>query len=174
MLQTVSKFAWTDENIAYLRERYTAGDTAAKIALTLGPDVSRNSVIGKIHRLGLNRGAARSSNDQPKKKVAAAGPKPVTKPVRAAATPPENPDPVPVRASAPPAADPPGADGLTIFDLESHHCRFPFGDKPPYRYCGARKTEGFFWFCQAHAAVALVPQNRREPSEMRKLVAVAK
>ncbi len=44
--------AWTDERIETLRKMWEAGQTASQIAEELG-GVSRNAVIGKAHRLGL-------------------------------------------------------------------------------------------------------------------------
>ena len=44
--------SWTDERIDTLRTMWEAGQTASQIAEALG-GVSRNAVIGKAHRLGL-------------------------------------------------------------------------------------------------------------------------
>ncbi|HEU0100405.1 MAG TPA: GcrA family cell cycle regulator [Allosphingosinicella sp.] len=44
--------SWTDERIDRLKELWTQGMTASQIADELG-GVSRNAVIGKAHRLGL-------------------------------------------------------------------------------------------------------------------------
>jgi GcrA cell cycle regulator len=44
--------SWTDERIERLKELWTKGMTASQIADELGA-VSRNAVIGKAHRLGL-------------------------------------------------------------------------------------------------------------------------
>ncbi|HEX8580004.1 MAG TPA: GcrA family cell cycle regulator [Allosphingosinicella sp.] len=44
--------SWTDERIDRLKELWTQGNTASQIADELG-GVSRNAVIGKAHRLGL-------------------------------------------------------------------------------------------------------------------------
>jgi GcrA cell cycle regulator len=44
--------SWTDERIDRLKELWTQGKTASHIADELG-GVSRNAVIGKAHRLGL-------------------------------------------------------------------------------------------------------------------------
>jgi GcrA cell cycle regulator len=44
--------SWTEERIDRLREYWTKGMTASQIAEELG-GVSRNAVIGKAHRLGL-------------------------------------------------------------------------------------------------------------------------
>src|SRR6188474_2519756 len=44
--------SWTDERIERLKAMWTKGSTASQIAEELG-GVSRNAVIGKAHRLGL-------------------------------------------------------------------------------------------------------------------------
>ncbi len=44
--------AWTEDRVALLRELWTKGLSASQIAVQLG-GVSRNAVIGKAHRLGL-------------------------------------------------------------------------------------------------------------------------
>jgi GcrA cell cycle regulator len=81
--------SWTDERIEQLRKMWEGGSTASQIADELG-GVSRNAVIGKAHRLGLQSRpspvkpgdtADTSSNDTPKP-VAAAAPPP--RPVRPA------------------------------------------------------------------------------------------
>ncbi|WP_235927776.1 GcrA family cell cycle regulator, partial [Sandarakinorhabdus rubra] len=45
--------AWTDERIAKLKQGWESGMTATQIAEMLGEGVTRNAVIGKAHRLGL-------------------------------------------------------------------------------------------------------------------------
>ena len=48
--------SWTDERVEALRTMWTEGRSASQIAKELG-GVTRNAVIGKVHRLGLsNRG----------------------------------------------------------------------------------------------------------------------
>ena len=44
--------SWTDERIETLKTMWEGGQTASQIADALG-GVSRNAVIGKAHRLGL-------------------------------------------------------------------------------------------------------------------------
>ena len=44
--------AWTEDRIATLTKLWAEGLTASQIAQELG-DVTRNAVIGKAHRLGL-------------------------------------------------------------------------------------------------------------------------
>jgi GcrA cell cycle regulator len=60
--------SWTDERIERLREMWTRGMTASQIAEELG-SVSRNAVIGKAHRLGLQ---ARPSPVRPNEPAPAA------------------------------------------------------------------------------------------------------
>ncbi|WP_221163319.1 GcrA family cell cycle regulator [Rhizobium lentis] len=45
--------AWTENRIELLKQGWADGDSAAVIAARLG-GVSRNAVIGKVHRLGLD------------------------------------------------------------------------------------------------------------------------
>ena len=44
--------SWTDERIELLKKRWTDGNSASQIATELG-GVTRNAVIGKVHRLKL-------------------------------------------------------------------------------------------------------------------------
>lgn len=48
-------FAWTDENVATAKRLYWRGLSASQIAKELGGHISRNAVIGKLHRLGVAR-----------------------------------------------------------------------------------------------------------------------
>ncbi|MEE8247681.1 MAG: GcrA family cell cycle regulator [Alphaproteobacteria bacterium] len=44
---------WTEERVAELTELWNAGHSAAQVASRMG-EVTRNAVIGKVHRLGLS------------------------------------------------------------------------------------------------------------------------
>ncbi|HEX6376603.1 MAG TPA: GcrA family cell cycle regulator [Allosphingosinicella sp.] len=66
--------SWTDERIERLKELWTQGMTASQIADELG-GVSRNAVIGKAHRLGLqSRPSPVKPNEGPGEAVAAPEP----------------------------------------------------------------------------------------------------
>ena len=57
--------AWTEERVKKLTLLWKSGNSASKIAIELGEGVSRNAVIGKIHRLGLSeRGSGSNGNEQ--------------------------------------------------------------------------------------------------------------
>ena len=45
---------WTEEMMDTLKKYWSEGKPASEIAEILGQDISRNSVIGKAHRLGLS------------------------------------------------------------------------------------------------------------------------
>ena len=91
--------SWTDERIERLKTLWTQGVTASQIADELG-GVSRNAVIGKAHRLGLQ---ARPSPVKPNEAETAEleAPKPEPKPAPA----PETPEPRP-QLARPAAATP--------------------------------------------------------------------
>ncbi|MGA1852507.1 GcrA cell cycle regulator [Sphingobium yanoikuyae] len=102
--------SWTDERIDQLKAMWEKGLTASQIADELG-GVSRNAVIGKAHRLGLqSRPSPVKANEAPKKAAPArkpAAPAPEAEAPRAAApvaAPPPPPRPAPVAAPAAPAA----------------------------------------------------------------------
>lgn len=103
--------SWTDERIDRLKQLWSNGMTASQIAEELG-GVSRNAVIGKAHRLGLqSRPSPVKANDAApaKSKGAAAAPQPAPtaapapaeKPVESAK---QQPAPRPAPAAAPVAA----------------------------------------------------------------------
>jgi GcrA cell cycle regulator len=49
--------SWTDERVETLKKMWTEGQSASQIAKELG-GVTRNAVIGKVHRLGLSNRAS--------------------------------------------------------------------------------------------------------------------
>jgi GcrA cell cycle regulator len=68
--------SWTDERIERLKEMWSRGMTASQIAEELG-SVSRNAVIGKAHRLGLqSRPSPVKPNEASEQEEPAAAPPP--------------------------------------------------------------------------------------------------
>lgn len=99
--------SWTEERIATLAKMWESGMTASQIAEELG-GISRNAVIGKAHRLGLqSRPSPVRSNDAskaaPAPKPAPAEPAPV---VEAKPVPAPKPAPAPEPKPAPVVAEP--------------------------------------------------------------------
>ena len=106
--------SWTDERVELLKKMWSEGQSASQIAKELG-GVTRNAVIGKVHRLGLsNRTAgtpAPAAKPEPKAKPAPkaeakAKPAPRTEAARPVASDAENKPSVPARRQIIPAGQP--------------------------------------------------------------------
>ena len=78
--------SWTDERIDRLKAMWAEGKTASAIAEELG-GVSRNAVIGKAHRLGLDSRPSPVKAGEEKAAPAAAAPAPATAPPAERSTP---------------------------------------------------------------------------------------
>ena len=91
--------SWTDERVETLKKMWAEGQSASQIAKELGA-VTRNAVIGKVHRLGLsNRVGPGGKDDGDEAEMPAAAP---VEPPRAAEAP---------RAAEPAPAAPGAATG---------------------------------------------------------------
>jgi len=74
--------SWTDERVETLKTMWNDGKSASQIAKELG-GVTRNAVIGKVHRLGLSNRTQPSKaakEAKPAAEAAPAKPKPAPKP----------------------------------------------------------------------------------------------
>ena len=89
--------SWTDERIERLKKMWHDGATASQIADELG-GVSRNAVIGKAHRLGLEQ---RPSPVKPGEEKEVKKPAPVAAAPKAAAPKVEAPKAAPAQAASP-------------------------------------------------------------------------
>src|SRR5215472_341882 len=90
--------SWTEERIERLKKMWHEGATASQIADELG-GVSRNAVIGKAHRLGLEQ---RPSPVKPGEEKEAKKPAPAAAAPKAATPRVEIPKPAPAAPAAPP------------------------------------------------------------------------
>ena len=61
--------SWTDERVELLKKLWSDGLSASQIAAELG-GITRNAVIGKVHRLGLSGRAKSTSNGAPRPRKA--------------------------------------------------------------------------------------------------------
>ncbi|GLQ21559.1 GcrA family cell cycle regulator [Algimonas porphyrae] len=163
--------AWTEDRVATLSKLWAEGLSASQIAKQLG-GVTRNAVIGKVHRLGLS-GRAKPSRPKPAKTQTTARATPKPKPAKAqpatrrsAAKPKAQPSSLPV-STEPPLEAKPLKDGsyATILTLTDHMCKFPIGDPSAdeFRFCG-RKTDPDEPYCTPHSMVAYQPSRRRNSS----------
>lgn len=168
--------AWTDERIAKLKQGWEGGMTATQIAELLGEGVTRNAVIGKAHRLGLESrpSPVKATDAAPSPARAAAAPAPAP---AAAAPPPPAPvvanvsAPAPMEAPTPrPVAKPGGGSKgggkhtrTTLLDLNDKVCKWPIGHPgdADFHFCGKGAQAGFP-YCTEHCLVAYQAQMPRK------------
>ena len=161
---------WTDDRVALLRRLWEDGQSASKIAAQLG-GVTRNAVIGKVHRLGL-AGRARGVEETPVAAVPAAKTIEIETAIAVVET--QAPEPVAILSHRPapeftppvPAPEPVAlqvSQRVTIMDLRESMCRWPLGDPttPEFRFCGARSITGLP-YCTHHAEIAYQPATERK------------
>ncbi len=125
--------SWTDERVELLKRMWAEGQSASQIAKELG-GVTRNAVIGKVHRLGLSNraGDGAAQGDEAEAPVAAPAaaraeaPRPAEVP-RAAAPQPEAPRAAPVERAAPAAPAP----SATVTPLPVRKAVIPAGQPLP-------------------------------------------
>jgi GcrA cell cycle regulator len=158
IFDSVERF-WTAERVSELKRLFENGLSNNQIAVEMNIK-SRNAVIGKLHRLGLNRDGSietRGLHVSLPKKVRAAKPKPVE-------IPPPAPKPVPQK----PARGGPELDVESIKDLafettatripllaaRANQCRWPAADDgSATMVCGEIASEGSY--CRRHASLAV-------------------
>jgi GcrA cell cycle regulator len=156
---------WTDERVEVLKKLWLEGLSASQIAKQLG-GVTRNAVIGKVHRLGLSGRAAPSQPTRPAFRTPRP-PRPTAPSVthrRAEAPRPEpRPTPRPI-----PYIEEPGT--ATVLTLGAHMCKWPIGDpaSSEFTFCGRRAgDEGPY--CVEHARVAYQPPQAKKKSSVNEL-----
>jgi GcrA cell cycle regulator len=144
---------WTDERVELLKKLWQDGLSASQIAKQLG-GVTRNAVIGKVHRLGLSGRATPSKPARPAFKAprpapraaAPAAPRRIVQPLAVA-----RPAPEPVRY----VDEAPGT--ATVLTLGAHMCKWPIGDpaSEDFTFCGRRTSDSPY--CLEHQRVAYQP-----------------
>ena len=159
---------WTDERVELLKKLWQDGLSASQIAKQLG-GVTRNAVIGKVHRLGLSGRAAPSKPartvfkaPRPARPVAAApsAPRRIAEPVSQTSSP-QPPTPVRYIDEAPGMA--------TVLTLGAHMCKWPIGDPSldSFTFCGRRSSDGPY--CQEHGQVAYQPAQTKKKASATEL-----
>jgi GcrA cell cycle regulator len=160
----VTQSAWTEARVRYLRQRWSKGESATRIARELGGGISRNAVLAKIRRLGIIavRPHRRRSQRFSRKGNRTAFSHAIPDHRRATKTAKQKwPFPVWI-VDAQPYADNPGIDAdippaqrRSFLDLNSHTCRWPVGDpgSRDFFFCGAQPIVGKP-YCAEHYARA--------------------
>jgi GcrA cell cycle regulator len=180
---------WTDERVELLRKLWGEGLSASRIAAQIG-GVTRNAVIGKVHRMKLsNQGRAAASSASGKKKAATVAPvaqpvsvqqatqataravvaaaammRPVTATIGATALQAEF-DAEPVMRHAPRPTDNvviPISRRLRLVQLNERTCKWPNGDplSEDFNFCGNECAEAGP-YCRYHARIAFQPASER-------------
>lgn len=169
--------AWTDERVELLKKLWAEGLSASQIAQRLG-NVTRNAVIGKVHRLGLSgrTTTSRPKTSRPRRRTAsrtgaAARSAPAFRTQGGAAlqawhdTDAEA-EPVP-RTKPVEEVVIPIAERASILTLKENMCRWPIGDpaEEDFHFCGRPSGQGTP-YCEVHERVAYQPpQTRRRDSK---------
>lgn len=181
--------SWTPQRVEKLKSLLNEGHSAAHIGLLLGgfdntPDNGRNAVLGKIHRLGIQRGETH------RERAKRAGAKTLRQ--RKAAEKKNGTERRPswqisIPASrvlferSPVVEGPelviPEAERKRLVDLEDKHCRWPIGDpqKADFHFCARDHVPGLP-YCEVHSRRAFAPpesRRYRQPTEPAETVEVA-
>lgn len=158
---------WTDERVETLKKLWMEGLSASQIAGALGEGVTRNAVIGKVHRLKLSA-RAKPANSTPRPrpaarpaprrvaspsagigamassnaaKLRAAAPRPQTMGATALAQSPE----METELYVAPAAELfiPEDKRLNLLQLTEHTCKWPIGDplSKDFYFCGQHSLD---------------------------------
>lgn len=162
---------WTDERVELLKKLWAEGLSASQIATQLG-GVSRNAVIGKVHRLKLSaRGRTSAAQPRAKKAAAPAPSKSASRPARTVAASVGatalaiqfDAEPV-ARQVLRPATDVvvPISRKLSLIQLTERTCKWPNGDplSEEFSFCGNEAGENGP-YCGYHAKVAYQPASER-------------
>lgn len=136
--------AWTDDRVEQLKQLWAEGLSASQIANKMG-GVTRNAVIGKVHRLGL---AGRATPAAPKPKITSKFEEPVSKSTNL-------------------GLDQlyPGLDKPTVSSIGGNQCKWPIGDptSEDFHFCGQPAVDGKP-YCAYHSQIAFQPNTvRKEP-----------
>lgn len=162
---------WNDGQVETLKTMWQGGSSASEITRALGVNATRNAVIGKVHRLKLDRRvtvsarAAKPTAPVVRREHPAAPPPRPARPhgnkgqPKAAAiqhrlTMAEANPPVPMPV---PKGLPDIADRLRLSDIGAHQCKWCEGDPltTDHSFCGTPVKGGGSWCSDHHARVFL-------------------
>lgn len=162
--------AWTDEMVEDLRKMWKEGLTTGEIGKRLS--VSKNSIVGKVHRLGLSgrpspikKKEENCDASQAPKTEKAKAPK-IEKPIKPAKPAPHSP--ISEKASfTPRVCDREEISRnigfASLSDLDNHTCRWPIGDPKDenFHFCGKKVKIGQT-YCDEHSAIAYVKAGKKQ------------
>jgi GcrA cell cycle regulator len=164
----MTALTWSDDRVEQLRKLWEGGLSASQIAAELG-NVTRNAVIGKVHRLGLSGRAKSPSSAAPRPRKARAPQhmmrvvRPVSRGNTALAQAFDielEPDPIAYDNVVP------MSQRLSLLELSEATCHWPVGDpsSADFFFCGG-KALASLPYCAHHSRIAYQPASdrRRQP-----------
>ncbi len=165
---------WTEERMEMLKKLWSEGFSASQIANELG-GVTRNAVIGKVHRLGLSgrAKAPMTQSQRPKKQVTrqpSSGSSQRQQPslqtvgntaLKTNTLPAFKPQ-IDLRPKIYSLSEPPLVENAGILELTEQTCKWPVGDPgdQSFHFC-ARRSDAGIPYCAYHARVAYQPASER-------------
>ncbi len=173
------KMPWTEDRVETLKKLWADGLSASQIAGKLGMGVTRNAVIGKVHRLNLagRVNTPRTQTPRTARKPSADGqasaPRGPSRPsmpptagntaLKSYAQPQSNPRLAPLPEPKPLRLVESSKDGrITILHLSDKTCKWPIGDPQhdDFCFCGHGPRDGSP-YCEYHARMAYQPAQDR-------------
>ena len=150
--------AWTTDMIEKLRQLWKDGLTTNEIAKRLG--VSKNSIVGKVHRLSLTARPSpiKKKAEQPVVKVEEAPAKPAKSARKITIEPVE----INLTATQTTSSASDKTGNIPLTELDNHTCRWPIGDPRDENFCFCgKKVRSGQTYCDEHAAIAYVKPVRK-------------
>jgi GcrA cell cycle regulator len=156
--------SWTDERVELLKKLWSDGLSASQIAAELG-GITRNAVIGKVHRLGLSGRAKSASSAAPRQRKARTS----THMLRIGRGAVRGNTALAHAYETETEAVPELIDNIipigqrrTILELTEQTCRWPIGDpgSTEFFFCGGNTVNGLP-YCAYHSRVAYQPASDR-------------
>jgi GcrA cell cycle regulator len=173
---------WNEDRVELLKKLWSDGLSASQTAVELGGGISRNAVIGKVHRLGLStRVKSQPSSVQLQRKPRAHGQairiarggvhgNTALAPLPSYETQADDAQAYATQAYAKEVEPEPQVtenviplgQRCSILDLNNHKCRWPIGDPslPDFFFCGGKPVGGMP-YCAYHSRMAYQPAADR-------------
>ena len=161
-IEATTGATWTTERVQQLQSYVTAGLTCSQIADEIG--VTRNAVIGKIHRLGLSPGRKPAGLAQRMRTAPAQAHQRqtrITRIFRAIAAEGSTVVPFTTTIEAPRPVE--NVQRCSLLELAAGGCRWPLSDpgKADFGFCGNEAIASIS-YCAGHARIAYrLPSGRR-------------
>ncbi len=154
---------WSPEQVTLLKSLWGQGQPASAISVKLGGTLTRNAVLGKLHRMNIDA-SHKPAPRPPRMNGHAAPPKP-RRPVQQSPSMPRLPTlhvaAEPHRPAPPPRIilpEPVPSGKTTIIDLSDRVCRWPIGEpgEAAFHFCGTSKaSDADTSYCPYHAQRAV-------------------